>query len=123
MRARPVGPAESSALHDFARSGPTKEAHRRALYRSGGLLHSVAGQGHARFLRVTLPRERSDQGKRSEAGSHRYAVGCVPIMVGIAVPIMVGIMVGIVVSDRVAGWRSRNCSSRCHGGGLNCRMQ
>jgi hypothetical protein len=44
MRARPAGPAESSALHDFARSGPTKEAHRRALYRSGGLQRSVAGQ-------------------------------------------------------------------------------
>ena len=32
-------------------------------------------------------------------------------------------MVVIVVSDRVTGWRSRNCSSRCHGGGLNCRQQ
>src|SRR5215211_4594245 len=30
MRARPAGPAQSSALHDFARSGPTKEAHPRA---------------------------------------------------------------------------------------------
>jgi hypothetical protein len=30
-RARPAGPAQSSALHNFARSGPTKEAHRRAL--------------------------------------------------------------------------------------------
>ena len=30
-RARPAGPAQSSALHYFARSGPTKEAHRRAL--------------------------------------------------------------------------------------------
>jgi hypothetical protein len=38
MRARPAGPAQSSALHNFARSGPTKEAHRRAIYRSGGLL-------------------------------------------------------------------------------------
>jgi hypothetical protein len=44
MRARPAGPAESSALHDSARSGPTKEAHRRALDRPDGLLRSVAGQ-------------------------------------------------------------------------------
>jgi len=36
MRARPAGPAESAALHYYARSGPTKEAHRRALNRSGG---------------------------------------------------------------------------------------
>ena len=48
MRARPVGPAESSALHDFARCGPTTEAHRRALNRSGGLLRSVAGQARLR---------------------------------------------------------------------------
>jgi len=81
------------------------------MNRSGGLLRSVAGQGHARFLRVTLPRGASDQRKRPAAGSNRYAVACVPIMVGIAVPIMVGIMVVIVVSDRVAEWRSRNCSS------------
>jgi hypothetical protein len=52
-------------------------------------------------LRVTPPRERLDQGKRREAGSHRYAVACVPIMVGIAVPIMVGIMVVIDVSNLV----------------------
>ena len=83
------------------------EAHRRAMNRSGGLQRSVAGQGHARFLRVTLPRERPDQRKRREAGSNRYAVACVPIMVGIAVPIMVGIMVVIVVSDRVTEWPSR----------------
>src|SRR4029450_3381920 len=44
MRARPAGPAESSALHNFARSGPRKEAHRRGMNRSGGLLRSVAGQ-------------------------------------------------------------------------------
>jgi hypothetical protein len=37
MRAWPAGPAGSSALHSFARSGPTKEAHRRAINRSGGL--------------------------------------------------------------------------------------
>ena len=71
MRARPVGPAESSALHNFARSGPTKEAHRRAMNQSDGLLRSVAGQGHGRFLPVTLPRGASDQGKRAEAGDHR----------------------------------------------------
>jgi hypothetical protein len=86
MRARPVGPAQSSTLHDFARSGPTKEAHRRALYRSGGLLRSVA----------------SDQGKRSEAGPHRYAVACVPITVGI--------MVLIDGPNRVARRPRRNCS-------------
>jgi hypothetical protein len=44
MRARPAGPAESAALHYSARSGPTKEAHRRALDRPDGLLRSVAGQ-------------------------------------------------------------------------------
>src|SRR5829696_880959 len=102
MRARPAGPAQSSALHDFARSGPTKEAHRRAMNRSGGLLRSVAGQGHARCLRVTLPRERPDQDKRAKAGSNRYAVACVPIMVGNAVPITVGIMVPIDGPNRVA---------------------
>ena len=59
---------------------------------------------------VTLPRERPDQRKRPEAGSNRYPVACVPIMVGIAVPIMVG----IVVSDRVTEWHSRNCSFGCH---------
>src|SRR5215218_10199456 len=68
MRARTAGPAQSSVLHYFARSGPTKEAHRRAMNRSGGLLRSVAGQGHGRFLPVTLPRGASDQGKRAEAG-------------------------------------------------------
>jgi len=31
---------------------------------------SEAGQGHGRFLPVTLPRERPDQRKRVEAGSH-----------------------------------------------------
>ena len=77
-------------------------------------LRSVAGQGHAQRPRVTLPRVRPDQAKRSEAGSHRYAVACVPIMVGIAVPIMVGIMVVIVVSDRVTEWHSRNCSFGRH---------
>jgi hypothetical protein len=44
MRTRPVGPAQSSVFHDFARSGPTKEAHRRALDRPDGLLRSGAGQ-------------------------------------------------------------------------------
>ena len=71
MRARPAGPAQSSVLHDSARRGPTKEAHRRALNRSDGLLRSVAGQGHARVLRVTLPRGASDQRKRAEAGIPR----------------------------------------------------
>jgi hypothetical protein len=46
MRARPAGPAESSVLRDSARSGPTREAHRRAFYRSDGLLRSGAGRGH-----------------------------------------------------------------------------
>src|SRR5215207_1686314 len=70
-RTRPVGPAESSVFHYSARRGPTKEAHRRALNRPDGLLRSVAGQGHGRFLPVTLPRGASDQGKRAEGGSHR----------------------------------------------------
>src|SRR6266542_3073088 len=43
MRAQPVGPVESSVLHDFAQSGPTKEAHRRAIYRSDGLLSTRSG--------------------------------------------------------------------------------
>jgi hypothetical protein len=33
-------------------------------------LRSVAGQGHGRFLPVTLPRGASDQRKRAEAGSY-----------------------------------------------------
>ena len=44
MRARPVGPAESAVFHNFARRGPTKEAHRRALNGPDGLLRSVAGR-------------------------------------------------------------------------------
>ena len=75
MRARPAGPAESSVFHYFARRGPTKEAHRRALNRPDGLLRSVAGQGHGRFLPVTLPRERPDQGKRAAARFLRYPGG------------------------------------------------
>jgi hypothetical protein len=46
MRARPAGPAQSSALHEFARSGPTKEAHRRAIYSSGGLLAKALAALH-----------------------------------------------------------------------------
>ena len=69
MRARPAGPAQSSVFHYSARSGPTKEAHRRALNQPDGLLRSVAGQGHGRCLPVTLPRGASDQHKRAEAGS------------------------------------------------------
>src|SRR4029450_197596 len=75
MRARPVGPAESAVFHNFARRGPTKEAHRRALDGPDGLLRSVAGQGHARVLPVTLPREASDQGERTEARFPRYPGG------------------------------------------------
>ena len=71
MRARPAGPAESSVFHNFARGGPTKEAHPRALNQPDGLLRSVAGQGHAQNPRVTLPRERPDQRKRVEAGKVR----------------------------------------------------
>jgi hypothetical protein len=52
MRARPAGPAQSSVLHNSARRGPTKEAHRRALNQPDGLLRS----------------ERADQRKRAEAG-------------------------------------------------------
>src|SRR5215207_8858487 len=71
MRARPAGPAQSAVFHNFARRGPTKEAHRRALDRPDGLLRSVAGQGHGRVLPVTLPRGASDQRKRAAAGSPR----------------------------------------------------
>ena len=70
MRARPAGPAESAVFHNFARGGPTKEAHPRALNRVDGLLRSVAGQGHARFVCVTLPRGASDQPKWPETGRH-----------------------------------------------------
>jgi hypothetical protein len=49
--------------------------HRRALNRSGGLQRSEAGQGHARVLRVTLPRGASDQGKRPAARFVRYTSG------------------------------------------------
>ena len=66
--ARRAGPIVRLPL--LARRGPTKEAHRRALNRVDGLQRSVAGQGHARFLRVTLPRERPDLLKRAVAGSH-----------------------------------------------------
>ena len=51
--------------------------------------------------------ERPDQRKRPEAGSNRYAVACVPIMVGIAVPIMVV----IDVSNRVASGNQENAPS------------
>ena len=70
MRARPAGPAQSSVFHNSARRGPTKEAHRRALNRPDGLLRSEAGQGHGRFLPVTLPRGASDQHKQAETGSN-----------------------------------------------------
>ena len=69
---------------------------------------------------VTPPRERPDQRKRPEAGSNRYAVACVPIMVGIAVPIMVGVMVVIVVSDRVTV-ALKKLFGEAPQGGLNCR--
>jgi hypothetical protein len=67
----PPGPAESSVFHDFARRGPTKEAHRRALNGSDGLQRSVAGQGHGQTPPVTLPRGASDQGKQAKAGNPR----------------------------------------------------
>jgi hypothetical protein len=70
MRAQPVGPAESSVFHYFARRGPTKEAHRRALNQPDGLLRSEAGRGHQQKPPVSPPRERSDQAKHSEAGDH-----------------------------------------------------
>jgi hypothetical protein len=114
MRARPIGPAQSSVFHNFARGGPTQEAHPRAIYSSDGLLRSVVGQGHARFVRVTLPRGASDQGKRPEGGSRRYAVARVPIMVGIAVPIMVGIMVVIDVRNGVTGAIKERVSQVLH---------
>jgi hypothetical protein len=63
-------PAESSALHNFARSEPTKEAHRRAMNRSGGLQRSGA----------------SDQRKRAEAGSYRSPPPGGPIRGGLEGP-------------------------------------
>jgi hypothetical protein len=64
-RARPAGPAQSSALHDFVRCGRTKEAHRRAFARSGGLLRSVAGQGHGQSDRGQRPQVPHPQGDPS----------------------------------------------------------
>jgi hypothetical protein len=69
MRARPAGPAESSALHDFARSGPTKEAHRRALNRSGGLLRSVAG-------RARLRRDPTQRNDRASSPHSQHSQKC-----------------------------------------------
>src|SRR5215211_2768954 len=43
MRARPAGPAQSSALHNSARRASAKEAHLWAPNRSGGLLRGEAG--------------------------------------------------------------------------------
>ena len=63
MCSRPAGPAQSSVFHNSARSGPTKEAHRKAIY-------SVGGAGAGVVLPVTLPRERPDQAKHSEVGDH-----------------------------------------------------
>jgi len=89
-RPGPQGRPKSSALHDFARSGPTKEAHRRAIYSSGGLLRSVAGQGHGRVLPVTLPRGASDQAKRAEAGHDCPSPPEGPIKGGVEGPIKGG---------------------------------
>src|SRR5919106_3369239 len=71
MRARPAGPAQSSVFHNLARRGPTKEAHRRALDRPDGLLHSGA----------------SDQGKPAEAGAHCPVTPEGPIEGGVEGPI------------------------------------
>jgi hypothetical protein len=90
MRVRPAGPAQSSVFHNFARRGPTKEAHRQAIYRSDGLLHSVARQGHG-LVRVTLPRGASDQRKRAEAGHHCPLPPEGPIEGGVEGPIKGGI--------------------------------
>jgi hypothetical protein len=62
-----VGPAESSVFHYFARRGPTKEAHRRAL--SGA----------------------SDQPKRPKAGCRRSPPPGEPIRGGVGGPIRGGI--------------------------------
>jgi hypothetical protein len=48
-RARPAGPAQSSALHNFARSGPTKEAHRRALNDRADSYVAKRGRGTGGF--------------------------------------------------------------------------
>ena len=66
MRARPVGPAESSVFHNFARGGPTKEAHPRALNQPDGLLRSVAGQG--RLLATFRLRDKRSAADRSGRG-------------------------------------------------------
>jgi hypothetical protein len=94
MRARPVGPAQSSALHDFAQSGPTKEAHRRALNRSGGLQRLTSANG---------PRP----------GSPGTRVVWVPIRVGIQVPIRVGIRVVVRVLISVPSNPIKQFPHRC----------
>ena len=50
MRARPVGPAQSSALHDFARRGPPKKPSTGRWIGSDGLLRSDAGREQRRRL-------------------------------------------------------------------------
>src|SRR5215213_322802 len=91
MRARPAGPAESSVLLFFARSGPTKEAHRRALNRVDGLPRSVAGQVHGQNPPVPLPRGASDQRKRAETGPTGPPPPGGPIRGGIGGPIRGGV--------------------------------
>ena len=61
------------------------------MNRSGGLQHSVAGQGHGRVLPVTLPRGASDQRKRPQAGHHCPLTPEGPIKGGVEGPIKGGI--------------------------------
>jgi transposase-like protein len=66
MRARPVGPAQSSALHNFARSGPTKEAHRRAL------LHSLRPLWSSETGRMRTRRHHPAPVPRSDFAGFRF---------------------------------------------------
>ena len=121
MRARPAGPAESSVFHDFARRGPTKEAHRRAINRPDGLLRSVAGQGHGRFLPVTLPRERltSANGPRPAPTGPPPPEG--PIKGGVGGPIRGGIRG--VIGGPIRGSEGSEKSEGRVGGRSNCGQE
>jgi hypothetical protein len=93
-----------------------------AQRKAGGHTYVATRGGSRAVLAHDPPRERPDQGKRAEAGSHRYAVACVPNLVGNPAPIMVG----IDVRNRVTEWDRRNARPGAPQArpnrGSNCRM-
>jgi hypothetical protein len=83
MRARPKGPADRPPSTIPPRSGPTKEAHRRAMNRSGGLLRSEAGRAsrgrsRARDDQQGKQRERQNHSIRALTCSYGAEVGFEP---------------------------------------------